>query len=161
MTALKNNKDSKALLNVIYEGCGFPVRIKNVQRVVKDGFEYNDIDHEKIAKSVFEKLLILTRPWTGAEAKFVRKHTDMTQKQFGNFAFLKSHSGVCDWESMGHEFAGIPVETELGLRIRLIFELSQNESLKKSLYLILTKALTSNQKIKDVAVNLDYLSECA
>ena len=161
MTELKNNKDSTTLLNVIYEGCGFPVRIRNVQRVIKDGFEYNDIDHEKIAKTVFEKLLILTRPWTGAEAKFVRKHTDMTQKQFGNFAFLKSHSGVCDWESSGNDLAGIPAETELGLRIRLIFEFSQNENLKKSLYVVLKEALMSSKEPKDVDVTLDYISECA
>ena len=161
MTELKGNKDSTTLLNVIYEGCGFSVRIRNVQRVIKDGFEYNDIDHEKITKTVFEKLLILTRPWTGAEAKFVRKHADMTQKQFGNFAFLKSHSGVCDWESKGNDLAGIPVETELGLRIRLIFEFSQNENLKKSLYIVLKEALTSNKNLKDVDVTLDYVSECA
>lgn len=85
----------------------------------------------------------------------------MTQKQFGNFAFLKSHSGVCDWESMGNELAGIPAETALGLRIRLIFEFSQNENLKKSRYIVLKEALTSNIMSKDVDVTLDSLSECA
>ena len=52
-------------------------------------------------------------------------------------------------------------ESALGLRIRLIFEFSQNENLKKSLYLVLKEALTSKIMSKDVDVKLDYLSECA
>lgn len=102
---------------LIYEGLGFPVYLKNVNTRVIMGEVQPMINHAELEKQVFEILLWGKAKLSGAQLAFVRTFMGLTQDRLANRLGLKNHGRVSQWEKMGEEATGMNPATELAVRM--------------------------------------------
>lgn len=104
---------------LMWDGFGFPMVIIGPKwRTNAQGYTILDIDIQMLSEAVRDALLLQPYPLTGKQVTFLRKHFEMTLEEFGKLV-EKSHAGVKYWEGKNNSPAGMDVNAELLLRLRL------------------------------------------
>lgn len=82
----------------IYEDLGFPILLINTPLRKAFGEWVIDINFNKLRKNVLNSLIHKQSNLKGQELRFIRKHFEMTTKEFGK-VFGVTHVAVLKWES--------------------------------------------------------------
>ena len=102
---------------VIYEGLGFPVRLLKVKTQVFRGEVLPDLNHRELEDRVFHTLLWRPAHLSGAHLAFIRGYLKLSQKDLATQLGLRTHATISAWERKGQDPTGMPVATEILLRL--------------------------------------------
>jgi DNA-binding transcriptional regulator YiaG len=105
--------------SIVYNGLGFPIKLKNVPMVEIDGEYLMDINLNELQKVVLWMLCHKEIPLTGNEVSFVRKYFSMTTTTFGEL-FAVTSPAVLKWEKHGNKLALITPTTEQAIRLKIL-----------------------------------------
>ena len=114
--AYKMPKKEKRVKELIYEGLGFPVPLKDVTLRHIDGEWHPKIDVEKVAREALEKLPLKSSPLTGDEIHFIRTYLGKNKSSFAEI-FNLSHTAISKWENAKSSPAPISSSQEILLRL--------------------------------------------
>jgi hypothetical protein len=81
-----------------------------------------DIDYQMIDNIIYEALTNKSARFTGNELRFVRLHSKLTLKAFGE-KFDVSHAGVKNWEDAGDNLTRMKWACEIAIRIFMMNEI--------------------------------------
>lgn len=149
-------KKYKIEKEIIYEGLGFPVILRNAPMIELRGVWTLDID-----LNILQKIVLLTlahHPFelTGNQIRFVRNWLKMTQTEFGKL-FDVTHPAVVKWEKTGNKGCKMNLSTQRNLRLWLLDHLlSKDDDFRKSFKIIhMTDYSQSIEPLKfDVPIDL-------
>ena len=105
--------------DLVYEGLGFSVVLRNCPVTMVRGAEAPDIDLNKLMAQVFAMLIMFPMHLTGSHVRFIRSYLELSQKDFAKLLNQSGHSIVSTWESKKAEPTGMDFNTELILRQRM------------------------------------------
>lgn len=100
-----------------YHGLGFSIDLEGVKTREFRGENLPDINHRELEDQVFETLLWLPAHFSGAHLSFVRGYMRLSQKKFATILGLKTHTTISGWESKDTKATGMPVATEVVIRL--------------------------------------------
>ncbi len=103
-------------MNIIYEGLGFPVKLRGVKTKKFRDEILPDINHRELEDKVFRTLLWMPFLLNGAQVAFVRGYMGLSQKEFSKLLGLKTHATVSGWENK-EGATGMPHTTEVVIRL--------------------------------------------
>jgi len=101
---------------LIDEGFGFPVRLRNVPMIWIREQWIADIDYGALARTVLATLCSKPSRLTGNEVRFIRQHHGLTLKEFAA-EFCVTHPAVLKWEQAGNRPTRMNWSTEKDLRL--------------------------------------------
>ncbi len=102
---------------ITYNGLGFPIILEGVESREFRGEILPDINHRELEDLVFKTLLWLPVHFSGAYLSFVRGYMGMSQKELATTLGLKTHATISGWESKDNKATGMPVATEIVIRL--------------------------------------------
>ncbi len=82
----------------VFEGLGFPIELIDCPMKKVIGEWVIDIDLDALQDFVFKGLIHKPYPLTGREVRFMRRHIDLTTKDFGKKLGV-THAAVVKWEN--------------------------------------------------------------
>lgn len=112
---------------LVYEGLGFPIIIKNANVLEFRGEILPKVDHAELEKKVFEILVEQKQKMTGAQMQFVRGFMKKSQKEFSKDLGFSSHTTISSWEKTGNKATGMSPSVELAVRLLMSDYLSNPE----------------------------------
>ena len=102
---------------LLYEGLGFPIRLKGVKTQEFRGEILPDINHRQLEDMVFKALLWAPMRLSGARLAFIRGYMKISQKGFADLLGMKSHATVSGWENKGNKVPSMPTGLEVAIRM--------------------------------------------
>ncbi|NGX52505.1 MAG: hypothetical protein KR126chlam5_00805 [Candidatus Anoxychlamydiales bacterium] len=141
---------------IIYEGLGFPILLRNVPMVEIRENWIPDIDLNVLQKVTLLALAHQPVDLTGNQIRFIRTWLDLTQSEFGKL-FGVTHPAVVKWEKKRNSVAKINLTTQRDLRLWMLDQLlTRDEDFRKAFKIIhKTKYSTKISLIKfDVPIDL-------
>lgn len=115
-------KKQKIEKEIVYEGLGFPVILRNVPMIELCGIWTLDIDLNIFQKVVLLALAQHPSDMTGNQIRFIRNWLGFTQTEFGKL-FGVTHPAVVKWEKSGNKGSKINLTTQRDLRLWLLDQL--------------------------------------
>lgn len=143
----------------VYDGLGFPIRLKNVPMVEIDGEYVMDINLNELQKVVLWMLCHKKKPLTGNEICFIRKYFALPAAEFGKL-FAVTSSAVFKWEDHGDKLALVTPSTEQAIRLKVLEFLNSSpiefKNLCESIELIRLAQYQENEKnMKYTPISID------
>lgn len=114
-----------------YEGLGFPIERVNAPVRTVLGEPVLDMDLSWLQAAMFRFLLDARERFTGAQVRFVRHSSELTQAKFADLLGLANHSVVSQWELRGDALAGMDKTVEVLLRPQMAKHLGDDATLRK------------------------------
>lgn len=102
---------------IIYNGLGFPIILKVTKTKNFRGEILPDINHRELEDLVFKSLLFAKANLSGSQLAFVRGYMQKSQQDFASLLGLKSHATISGWENKNLAASGMPLATELVIRM--------------------------------------------
>jgi len=107
---------------IIYEGLGFPIVLRNVPMIQRRGIWTPDIDLNILQKVVLLALAYHPSDLTGNQIHFIRMWLGLTQIEFGKL-FGITHPAIGKWEKTGNRVSKMNLTTQRDLRLRILDQL--------------------------------------
>ncbi len=114
-------------------GLGFPVVILNAPMVKVRGQWALHINHNNYQEAVLKLLAFKSTRLTGSEVQFIRRHFEMTVRDFGKRFSIK-HPAVIKWEKQQGKATRMSWSTEKDIRLFILDELDRKASELAKLY---------------------------
>ena len=115
-------RQQKIEKEMVYEGLGFPVILKNVPMVELRGNWALDIDLNVLQKVVLLALAHHSSDLTGNQIRFIRTWLGLTQSAFGKL-FGITHPAIVKWEKTANKGSKMNLITQRDLRLWLLDQL--------------------------------------
>ena len=115
-------KKQRVEKEVIFEGLGFPIILRNVPMVELRGIWTIDVDLNVLQKAVLLALAHFPSDLTGNQIRFIRNWLGLTQSDFGKL-FGVTHPAVVKWEKTGDNGSKMNLTTQRDLRLWLLDQL--------------------------------------
>lgn len=129
-------KKRKIQKEVIYEGLGFPIVLRNAPMIDLRGVWALDIDLNILQKAVLLGLAHHPSDLTGNQIRFIRLWLGLTQSEFGKL-FGVTHPAVVKWEKEGNKSSKITLTTQRDLRLWLLDQLlAKDEDFRKAFKIV-------------------------
>ncbi|MGA8164695.1 MAG: hypothetical protein WB791_06685 [Waddliaceae bacterium] len=129
-------KKQKVEKEVIYEGLGFPIVLRNVPMIELRKVWTLDIDLNILQKVVLLALAHHPSDMTGNQIRFVRNWLELTQTEFGKL-FGVTHPAVVKWEKTGNKGSKMNLTTQRDLRLWLLDQLlSKDDDFRRAFKII-------------------------
>jgi len=125
--------------DMVYNGLGFPVLLKDVEVYVSRGEELPKINHNKLNSAVFEYLLTSCFRLTGNQLNFVRGHMGLSQVEFARRLGFDSHATISGWVRKGNNASGMNPQTELAVRMLMAHFINKFEVVNENVPLLLSE----------------------
>ncbi len=119
---IERMKKQKVEKEIVYEGLGFPVILRNVPMLELRGVWTLDVDLNILQKVVLLALAHHPSDLTGNQIRFVRNWLGLTQTEFGKL-FGVTHPAVVKWEKTGNKGSKMNLTTQRDLRLWLLDQL--------------------------------------
>ena len=134
--------------HIIYNGCGFPVKLSHVEMIFMDGKWHPKIDVKATSKKVIEALITENARLTGNQIRFIRSYLNMSLREFAEKIVNKSHTAVSKWEKMENLPSNMDINIEKILRLSLRKRLCVTQKQKNHFfeYFLKTQLLSQNCK---------------
>jgi DNA-binding transcriptional regulator YiaG len=107
----------KELKQFIYDGLGFPIKLKNVTLLLIDKVWCPKIDVRKLSNMVIKELPFQKERLTGNQIKFIRTYFRMSLRDFAKKVVKESHTAVAKWEKLENKSTNMDVNIEAMLRL--------------------------------------------
>ena len=114
-------------------GLGFPVVILNAPMIKVRGQWALHINYNDYQEAVLELLAFKPTRLTGSEIQFIRKHFEMTVRDFGKRFSIK-HPAVIKWEKQRDKATRMSWSTEKDIRLFILDERDRKASELAKLY---------------------------
>ena len=129
-------KKQKVEKEIVYEGLGFPIILRNVPMIELRGVWTLDIDLNILQKVVLLALAHHPSDMTGNQIHFIRNWLGLTQTEFGKL-FGVTHPAVVKWEKAGNKGSKINLTTQRDLRLWLLDQLlSKDDDFRRAFKII-------------------------
>lgn len=115
-------KTKKIIKELKYDGCGFPLILKNVPAEKIRGQIEPIINYKALGARVVASLSLKMTPLTGNQVKFIRLYFDLSLRDFASLYGL-THAAVKKWENYENDFANISPAIEKTIRLDSLFRL--------------------------------------
>ncbi|NGX41062.1 MAG: hypothetical protein KR126chlam4_00897 [Candidatus Anoxychlamydiales bacterium] len=141
---------------IIYEGLGFPILLRNVPMIELRGNWVPDIDLNVLQKVTLLALAHHPVDLTGNQIRFIRTWLGLTQSEFGKL-FGVTHPAVVKWEKKRNSVAKINLTTQRDIRLWVLDQLlTRDEDFRKAFKIVhKTQYTTKIDLIKfDVPIDL-------
>lgn len=148
-------KKHKIEKEIIYEGLGFPIVLRNVPMVEFRGILTPDIDLNVLQKVVLLALAHHSADLTGNQIRFIRTWLGLTQIEFGKL-FGVTHPAIVKWEKTGNRASKMNLTTQRNLRLWLLDQLlTRDEDFRKAFKIVLKTEFTNKIDLLEFDVPLD------
>jgi len=131
-------KKQKIKKEIIYNGLGFPIVLRNVPMIELRGVWVPDIDLNVLQKVVLLALAHHPVDLTGNQIRFIRMWLGLTQSQFGKL-FGVTHPAIVKWEKAGNRISKMNLATQRDLRLWLLDQLLTRDDDFRKAYKIVHK----------------------
>jgi len=137
---------------ILYDGLGFPIILRNVPMV-----QVRDIWIPDINLNFFQKIVLLALAHhptnlTGNQIRFARIWSGLTQTKFGKL-FGVTHPAVINWEKSGNKGTKMNLSTQRDLRLWLLDQILTRDDDFRRAFKIIHESTYSN-KIFPVEVDV-------
>lgn len=112
-----------------------------------------NIDYNKLALMVLQRLTFKSSRLTGNEIHFIRLHFEMTLQKFAK-RFCVSHPAVVKWEKRQNKATQMNWSTEKDIRLFVLSKLKTKPALMIKLYDDLTEMKNRHSKPIQLEVNM-------
>lgn len=116
---MPSSKSEKLLKEIIYEGLGFPIILRNVPMIELRGIWTPDINLNVLQKVVLLSLAHHPSDLTGNQIRFIRTWLGLTQTEFGK-VFGVTHPAIVKWEKTGDTGSKMSLTTQRDLRLLIL-----------------------------------------
>jgi DNA-binding transcriptional regulator YiaG len=124
----------KIVKSYIYEGLGFPIKLKDVEMVMIDGELHPKVDVRKLADQVIKELPFQKERLTGGQVKFIRTYFEMSLREFATKVVNESHTAVAKWEKMNEDITNMDLNIEYMLRLYVHEKVSVKSKKEEQLF---------------------------
>lgn len=129
-------KKQKVEKEIVYEGLGFPVILRNVPMIELRGIWTLDIDLNILQKVVLLALAHHPSDLTGNQIRFIRTWLSLTQSKFGKL-FGVTHPAIVKWEKTGDKSSKMSLTTQRDLRLWLLDQLlARDDDFRKAFKIV-------------------------
>lgn len=129
-------KEKKIEKEMVYEGLGFPVVLKNVPMIKVRGSWALDFNLNVLMKVVLLALAHHSSDLTGNQIRFIRTWLELTQMEFAKL-FGLTHPAVVKWEKMKNKGSKMNLTTQRDLRLWLLDQLlTKDDDFRKAFKII-------------------------
>lgn len=129
-------KKQKIEKEIVYEGLGFPVILRNVPMIELRGVWTLDVDLNVLQKVVLLALAHHPSDMTGNQIRFVRNWLGLTQTEFGKL-FGVTHPAVVKWEKTENKGSKMNLTTQRDLRLWLLDQLlTKDDDFRKAFKIV-------------------------
>ena len=143
---------------IIYQGLGFPVVLRNVPMIEVREVWTPDIDLNVLQKAVLIALAYHPVDLTGNQIRFIRTWLRLTQTEFGKL-FGLTHPAIVKWEKTENRSSKMNLSTQRDLRIWLLDQLLLNdESFRKGFKIVHKTIYKRSAKPLELNVPTDLLA---
>jgi len=151
-------KKQKIEKEIVYEGLGFPVILRNVPMIEVRGVWTPDIDLNFFQKYVLLKLAYSPSDLTGDQIRFVRLWLGMTQSEFGKL-FNLTHAAIVKWEKTENKSSKMNVSTQRDLRMLILDKLlQQDEDFRKAFKIVHTIVFSKKTQPLECDISTDLVA---
>ena len=120
--SIESMKKQKVEKEIIYEGLGFPVILRNVPMIELRGVWTLDVNLNILQKVALLALAHHPSDLTGNQIRYIRNWLGLTQTEFGKL-FGVTHPAVVKWEKTGNKGSKMSLTTQRDLRLWLLDQL--------------------------------------
>ena len=121
---------------IVYDGLGFPVVLRNVPMIELRGVWTPDIDLNVLQKVVLLALAHHPADLTGNQIRFIRTWLGLTQSEFGKL-FGVTHPAIVKWEKTENKASKMNLTTQRDLRLWLLDQLLiRDEDFRKAFKIV-------------------------
>jgi DNA-binding transcriptional regulator YiaG len=129
-------KKQKIEKEIIYDGLGFPIILRNVPMIELRGIWTPDIDLNVLQKVVLLSLAHHPVDLTGNQIRFIRIWLGLTKSEFGKL-FGVTHPAVVKWEKSQNNRSKMNLTTQRDLRLLLLDRLlTRDEDFRKAFKIV-------------------------
>lgn len=149
-------RQQKIEKEIVYEGLGFPVVLRNVPMIEIRGVWTPDIDLNVLQKVVLLALAHHSADLTGNQIRFIRSWLGLTQSEFSKL-FGITHPAIVKWEKTKNKASKMSLTTQRDLRLCLLDQLlTRDDDFRKAFKIIhMTEYTNAIQPLEfDVPVDL-------
>jgi DNA-binding XRE family transcriptional regulator len=107
---------------IVYEGLGFPIILRNVPMIELRGVWTLDIDPNILQKVVLLTLAHQHSDLTGNQIRYIRNWLKLTQSEFGKL-FGVTHPAIVKWEKTENKGSKMNLTTQRDMRLWLLDKL--------------------------------------
>lgn len=130
---MKNQKVEK---EIVYEGLGFPIILRNAPMIEIRGIWTLDVDLNVLQKVILLALAHQSSNLSGNQIRFIRNWLGLTQSELGKL-FGITHPAVVKWEKTGNKSSKMNLTTQRDLRLWLLDQLlSKDADFRKAFKII-------------------------
>ncbi len=152
---MKNQKIKK---EIIYDGLGFPIILRNVNMIECRGVLIPDIDLNVLQKVVLLTLAHHPTYLTGNQIRFIRIWLGLTQSAFGKL-FGVTHPAIVKWEKSKNSPSKMNFSTQRDLRLWLLDQLlTRDEDFRKAFKIIHKTEYISKIDLLEFNVPIDLVA---
>lgn len=131
---------------------GFPVVLLNVPMVKARGEWALNINYNRYQEVVLHLLAYKPAKLTGSEVQFIRKHFNMTVRDFAKRFSIK-HPAVIKWEKTKDKATRMAWTTEKDIRLFILDEIDKRSSELHKLYKALKEEAQESAKPLEVSAD--------
>ena len=151
-------KKQKIEAEIIYEGLGFPIVLRNVPMVESRKIWTPDVNLNVLQKVVLLSLAHHPSDLTGNQIRFIRNWLGLTQSEFGKL-FGVTHPAIVKWEKKGNSASKMNLLTQRDLRLWLLDQLLiRDEDFRKAFKLVHKTKYTSQSVPLNFDVSIDLVA---
>lgn len=116
--------------NLIFNGFGFPIELRNVPTIEVRGSLEPNINYKNLAQKVIAELCSSANhsPLTGRQVFFLRQKLELTTREFGSLVDA-SHAAVVKWEKRGDLPTLMSKANEILLRLKVLNRLGMKPAM--------------------------------
>lgn len=151
-------KKQKIEKEIIYDGLGFPIVLRNVPMIELRGVWSPDIDLNILQKVVLLALAHHPANLTGNQIRFIRTWLGLTQSEFGKL-FGLTHPAIVKWEKSKNNASKMNITTQRDLRLWLLDQLlTRDEDFRKAFKIIHKTKYISKIDLLEFDVPIDLVA---
>ena len=129
-------KKQKVEREIVYEGLGFPIILRNVPMVELRGVWALDLNLNILQKVVLLALAHHPADLSGNQIYFIRTWLGLTQSEFGKL-FGVTHPAIVKWEKAGNKGSKMNLTTQRDLRLWLLDQLlTRDDDFRKAFKIV-------------------------
>ncbi len=129
-------KQKKVEKEMVYEGLGFPIVLRNVPMIKVRGIWTLDVNLNVLMNVVLLALAHHPSDLTGNQVHFIRTWLGLTQTEFAKL-FGLTHPAIVKWEKMKNKGSKMNLTTQRDLRLWLLDQLlTKDDDFRKAFKII-------------------------
>ncbi len=143
---------------IVYDGLGFPIVLRNVPVIELRGIWTPDIDLNVLQKVVLLALAHHPTDLTGNQIRFIRIWLGLTQSKFGKL-FGVTHPAIVKWEKTENKGSKMSLTTQRDLRLWLLDQLlTRDEDFRQAFKIVHTIIYSSKIHPLEFDVPIDLVA---